>query len=237
MEAIKHSCAFLLDKSVYRLVPYTGDENKIIKVDLTLGEDQTVRLPEITLPNVGSALLKFDVSIFDDDDDHIELYTSYSILQSSGTEGLWAPNMPVGITAKVVPDGIRIDGVPLGVEVAVQCAMITSAATDTPKFILNPIRIKLTKTPGELEVEIIELVDKGEGWWGHPLVLVTDIPGVYVDLKNWWAGIPSGEHEFGVLDDGQLILLRKFNIPADAEDSGPMPEDYLRKLEAHKLKK
>lgn len=235
IEVIKRSRAFLLDKSMYRLVPYTGDENKIIKVDLTLGEDIAVRLPEIALPKFGSALLKFDVSILEDD--YVELYANYSILQSSGTEGLWAPNEPVGISVKVVPDGIRIDGVLLGVEIAVQCKMITSSAADAPKFILNPIRIKLTKTASGLDVEVIELVYMGEGWRDHPLVLVTDIPGVYVDLKYWWGRIPSGEREFGVIDDGQLILRRKFNIPADGEDSGPLPEDYLRKLEAHKLKK
>ncbi|MCF6227810.1 MAG: hypothetical protein L3J82_03960 [Planctomycetes bacterium] len=87
-----------------------------------------------------------------------------------------------------------------------------------------------------LAILLVVIAAFSGGWWGHPLVMVTDIPGVYVDMQ-YWNFIPSGEREFGVIDDGQLILRRKFNIPANGEDSGPMPKDYLRKLEAHKQKK
>lgn len=216
-----------LAPALYRFVPWNGTARDAIEVDLRSGGDTSVRLPEIEAPTAGSVVLKFDVKQLGESWSEVEIrYAVTGHLSRESNEetyGTWC-------YATIVPDGIKLSGLPLNTEIAVWGDIWYENDDDEASMLLKPLRVTVSEEGQLVDATFFRGVYVSEEWLEANPRLVTGIDGLNLEMEGLTL---SGRHEFTFHDsDGKVLLREWITLPEKPEDEVPLPAHVKARLEA-----
>jgi hypothetical protein len=208
----------------YRAVPLGGGA----PVEFEVREDKVVTLPEVAPPAVGSVVLKYDVSAFGTASAEMELVyqlTSRLVPGSMWVEGTW-------LNAALVPDGIRINGLPLETEVVIWGTIWVGSDDTDYELLLRPLKLTPTKDGQQVEAVIKRGVELHEEWFNFEARWLTTIEGLVQEIGEY--AIP-GRTEIAIYKDGEIAYREWITVPETSEEPFRIPDTLRHELVAREI--
>lgn len=202
----------MLPPGRYRLVSCYGEPIHTIDLDLSDGADRRVELPELRGFAVAEVRLKFNHEHVGDLGSFEAAFTTMTIAQTMED---WYFDW---VAMRLVPDGIVLAGLPVGVELIIACN-----AWNDNALMIAPIRVKLPPEGASFDVEWVRTVKLHDHWHHDDLRCTSLVPGALLPI--WMLEFP-GRHEVTLFQDGKPVHKSWVDVPAEVPESGlPLPAD------------
>jgi hypothetical protein len=214
---IYEDTVLMLNPGRYRLVSCYGEPIHTIDLDLSDGADRRVELPELRGFAFAELRLKFSHEQFSD----LNSFDAGSItLTAAQSLDDWYFDW---INVRLVPDGLVLAGLPVGVDLIVSC----QTWQEEHVLMIPPLKIKLPTDGMSVDIEWVRTVEIGDHWHFGDLRCTSLIPGALLPIEM--LRLP-GRHEVTLFHQGKPMHTCWIDVPAEVGEGGvSMPAD-LRAL-------
>lgn len=219
----------LLQPGRYRVQPFLLNQHKPIDFDITDGQDRVIRVPKLPKIEYGDCLLHMDTSVLGDK----EVYANVSYIWAGiRTEQRLGNNHRPwywSITASVVPEGIRIEKLPLGQDVILTAYLEVDEGQVERIVLMKPIKVRFDKPGQSVATDWKNGTLLHEDWDEFDACTVSFTPGFSAPFSEDGYAFP-GRQEVVFYDQHDEIVLRDWVIVPESVDEFAIPPALRAKL-------